>query len=92
MNTTLYSHLTARMILRNIIWEDGVLECCEPRTVIHFFHSANKPLFFYSSFSSNHPGAKYLQYSAKQHRQPLSFLLPDIYSMPRLKDSCNKMI
>ena len=41
-------------------WEGGGLVLCEPYPFIRSIHSA-KRMFFYSSFSSYHPGAKLVE-------------------------------
>ena len=59
------SHLSARMIEEKVFeehpfWEGGGLVLCEPYPFIRSIHSA-KRMFFYSSFSSYHPGAKLVE-------------------------------
>ena len=85
------SHLSSRMTRRKVFGRTSILGggggglvCCEPDDRLFFqsIPSAKCP-FFYSSFSSNQPGAKWLVRipSPNQQRRPLPSLLSDSYTM-----------
>ena len=72
--------LAARMIWTNVFGRTSIfgrvaVKCDVNRMIIHF--SKSSLLFFYSSFSSNHPGAQSLIPSPNQQRRPLPLLLWD---------------
>ena len=68
------SHLAKRMIWRKVFGRTSVLKgwWCEPddHTFLQSIHSANYSLC-YSSFSLDHPGAKWLMHPFPNQRRPL---------------------
>ena len=72
-----------RFLQEHLVWEVGGLVWCEPADHPSFFqsiHSAKKS-FFYSSYFSNHHGAKWLMRPTSS--KDLPSLLSDSYSMVR---------